>query len=189
VRVRLPPGALFSRKQKGGHVRYRQIVVLEIDVDEDPGMEQQGDPAGWPWADIIAARYSHVLDVEVSTVRAETLDRGYEALDGDGCYRSGYWRYEYHDAEHVPYYVNTYSLSQGYGGPEEGGWWFSCGEPVEDACEVWETEHAAQIAAGALREQYPRTDNQFSVLGGDDHVVVIEDHPPRAFPERRPRYE
>ena len=25
------------------------------------------------------------------------------------------------------YYVNLYEIDQAYGGPEEGGWWFSCG--------------------------------------------------------------
>jgi hypothetical protein len=27
-------------------------------------------------------------------------------------------------------YLNTYLVHQAYGGPEEGGWWYECGEPV-----------------------------------------------------------
>lgn len=28
-------------------------------------------------------------------------------------------------------YLNTYKTWQAYGGPEEGGWWYECGEPVQ----------------------------------------------------------
>lgn len=28
-------------------------------------------------------------------------------------------------------YLNTYHTWQQYGGPEEGGWWFDCGEPLQ----------------------------------------------------------
>jgi hypothetical protein len=28
-------------------------------------------------------------------------------------------------------YLNTYETWQAYGGPEEGGWWYECGEPVQ----------------------------------------------------------
>ena len=28
-------------------------------------------------------------------------------------------------------YVNCYMIDQAYGGPEEGGWWYTVGRPVE----------------------------------------------------------
>ena len=28
-------------------------------------------------------------------------------------------------------YLNTYETWQAYGGPEEGGWWYECGQPVQ----------------------------------------------------------
>lgn len=28
-------------------------------------------------------------------------------------------------------YLNTYQTWDAYGGPEEGGWWYECGEPVQ----------------------------------------------------------
>ena len=28
-------------------------------------------------------------------------------------------------------YVNVYSVTRHYGGPEEGGWWYNAGEPIE----------------------------------------------------------
>ena len=27
-------------------------------------------------------------------------------------------------------FVNVYTVQQGYGGPEEGGWWYEIGTPV-----------------------------------------------------------
>jgi hypothetical protein len=38
-------------------------------------------------------------------------------------------------------YVNVYEVGQGYGGPEEGGWWFQTGSPVTSiAVELTEDE-------------------------------------------------
>lgn len=28
-------------------------------------------------------------------------------------------------------YLNTYETWKAYGGPEEGGWWYECGKPVQ----------------------------------------------------------
>jgi hypothetical protein len=28
-------------------------------------------------------------------------------------------------------YLNTYQTYQAYGGPEEGGWWYECGDPIQ----------------------------------------------------------
>ena len=28
-------------------------------------------------------------------------------------------------------YLNIYEIGQAYGGPEEGGWWYTVGTPVE----------------------------------------------------------
>ena len=28
------------------------------------------------------------------------------------------------------WYVNVYSMTRHYGGPEEGGWWYNAGEPL-----------------------------------------------------------
>ena len=37
-------------------------------------------------------------------------------------------------------YVNVYEVSQCYGGPEEGGWWFTAGELIETIGPVLEEE-------------------------------------------------
>ena len=30
-------------------------------------------------------------------------------------------------------YLNTYARHQAFGGPEEGGWWYECGEPPQSS--------------------------------------------------------
>lgn len=86
-----------------------------------------------------------------------------------------------------PFYVNVYSLGQGYGGPEEGGWWFTCGEPI--SFQIFETWDEACEWREVMEEKYPQTGKMYSVLGGDDWGVSIERHFARSFPDSRPYYE
>lgn len=181
-------------------MRYRQHVVLTIDVDDETFAHQWPEEYSWEamirrylserGTETLARLPTEHLKVHACSVDPEVLDLGCEAIatDHGRDYSPGYWRYQSAEPVHTPYYVNVYELDQGYGGPEEGGWWFSVGIPVEEACEVYETAEAAEIARKALEEKYPRTDKQYSVLGGADYAVQIEDHPPRAWPETRPHY-
>lgn len=84
-------------------------------------------------------------------------------------------------------YVNVYDITRNYGGPEEGGWWYDCGEPLESHRVSSEPE--ALELQRQLKEKYPRTGKRFSVLGGDDYDVRIEDHFAEEFPASLPRYE
>lgn len=106
-------------------------------------------------------------------------------------------------------FVNAYTVSRHYGGPEEGGWWYDCGIPafVEngervDYYEGVETEasilsiqcfrHQARKVADELENKYGDESphrSRFSAAGGEDFVTRIEDHPPKGWPERTPRYE
>lgn len=85
------------------------------------------------------------------------------------------------------YFVNVYRVGQGYGGAEEGGWWFTCGEP--EACVPCHSREQAEEVRFQLSKQFPSTDKRYSVLGGEDYEVNIEDHPAKAFPDTRPYYE
>jgi hypothetical protein len=115
-------------------------------------------------------------------------------------------------------YVNIYAVGQGYGGPEEGGWWFPIGTPVgaipvqltdeefvatRDAFtgdpiadhEDWRRhlEQAERAKAEPVRELYellyPATGRQYSVLGGEDYAIRIEDGFPQPYPTTAPVYE
>jgi hypothetical protein len=171
-------------------MRYRQLVVLEVFCDDDAF--DAGWPRDWPWQAMAERHLRHEghsvehLEIHASCTTDAILDDG--NAEDDYEYQPGYWRYKHTEPEHTPYHVNVYAVGQGYGGAEEGGWWFSTGDPIPEACEVYETAEAAEIARKALAEQWPRTDNQFSVLGGEDYDVRIEDHPPQAWPAARPHY-
>lgn len=88
----------------------------------------------------------------------------------------------------MTFYVNVYQMDQAYGGPEEGGWWYTVAEPVISRIQP---SHAfARHVQARLRQEYPRTNDRFSSRrGADDYEVVIETHPARPYPEERPRYE
>jgi hypothetical protein len=86
------------------------------------------------------------------------------------------------------HYVNVYRLEQGYGGPEEGGWYYEAGEPV--ASVPFDTVREAEAEQEKLRERFPEGRNRYSVAPrGDDFGVYIEGHFAAPFPEHTPRYE
>jgi len=109
------------------------------------------------------------------------------------------------------FYVNVYEKGRAYGGPEEGGWWYTVHESL--GCE-WSTttkDEAIELAASLrLKIEQPETyrmginntdgcdpdgqgDDSYLTLGGvwghSNVVVYVEDHPPQHRPEERPRYE
>jgi hypothetical protein len=85
-------------------------------------------------------------------------------------------------------FVNVYLTDREYGGPEEGGWWFSTGEPVESH-EVSEDE--ADALADTLRQKYSNEGRRpvSSVLSEGEYCVSVEDHEARPWPTEQPHYE
>lgn len=99
------------------------------------------------------------------------------------------------------WYIHKHDIAQEYGGPEEGGWWYNTGIPVEDWNPVhhaYDNEEDAYAVSRALNEaeylrQEAEEDYEFtSVLSykSTHYSYTVEDHPiPYSFPERRPHYE
>jgi|TARA_R110000737_G_C14171915_1_gene411602 hypothetical protein len=109
------------------------------------------------------------------------------------------------------HYVNLYEIHSCYGGSEEGGWWYSAGEPV--GCKArFVDPKKAQSLAKELREKIQQPteykmgfnsmdgcdpdgngDDNYITVGGSwgqsEIAVLVQSHPPREFPEERPRYE
>jgi hypothetical protein len=107
-------------------------------------------------------------------------------------------------------FVNVYELSQGYGGPEEGGWWVTCGSlilsrqvPAGDVEQVQaeleaeyptaEQQKAARYFESLDETEYVRfapiyryTDVNYY---GGDYRVYVEDQPGADFPQEWPHYE
>ena len=86
-------------------------------------------------------------------------------------------------------WVNVYQLEQCYGGPEEGGWYYSAGHPVAAVPFSIKTDEYRIVtllkSIYGDREHGSLSDSQPSVVFDD----LIEPHPPRPFPETRPHYE
>lgn len=90
--------------------------------------------------------------------------------------------------------VAFYEVNRVYGGPEEGGWWYDCGELVR-LHGLFRSEDAAIRAAARanrlldlVQRGHTRID---SVLytGGRFRACVFDREAPGHFPEKRPRYE
>lgn len=83
-------------------------------------------------------------------------------------------------------YVNVYRASQGYGGAEEGGWWYDTEEMMYSIrvknnadAKHWEDK---------LKKEYPRTGRRSSAAGGADYNVRISYGVGSSSPMDRPRY-
>jgi len=69
----------------------------------------------------------------------------------------------------MPVYLNTYETYQAYGGPEEGGWWYECGEPVQSVLlsdedyEEWRKKIDAETDALLEKEDY--TTEKYNSVG------------------------
>lgn len=86
------------------------------------------------------------------------------------------------------YYVNTYEVDRGYGGPEEGGWWYDLGKPV--ASVPFETLREAEAWQDTMEERFPHTGTSSSVIySGGDYRTHIERGFAEPWPDRTPRYE
>ena len=89
-------------------------------------------------------------------------------------------------------FVNVYDVNQQYGGPEEGGWWYSVGRflksrpcrtraEAEKVAERWKRylDHIFNDPRGSRA-------NLSSVLCEGRLVVHIQDHPGEDYPNQRP---
>jgi len=78
-------------------------------------------------------------------------------------------------------YVNAYEERDEPGGPEEGGWTFTVGDPIA----------AVPVRTGP--EAATETERLHKMLGPDGFhwrlVVRVERHFPQPYPRERPRYE
>jgi len=92
------------------------------------------------------------------------------------------------------YILAFYEIDLGYGGPEEGGWWFNTGSLARPLRLCRNEEQAYKLArrANRLLDFLQRKKIQVSSAayrGGIHEVLVFENELPKGYPERRPRYE
>lgn len=114
-------------------------------------------------------------------------------------------------------YLNTYETWEAYGGPEEGGWWFTCGEPLQSVLlsheelddyierTTWDERNTLlEQATNAYSKGLPPTPKAtgyggYTFMPGSDepsgyhednsYSSCLEDHFAQPFPAERPHYE
>lgn len=90
--------------------------------------------------------------------------------------------------------VAFYEIDRAYGGPEEGGWWFDCGD-LRRIARTFKTEEAAySFARRANRllshiQRNHRSTGSMAYCGGRYAAMVYAAPPPPFFPATRPTYE
>ena len=90
-------------------------------------------------------------------------------------------------------YVNVYRISQCYGGPEEGGWYYSAWDCVA-SIEIDRLTLREKLEVKALLEkQYPPkcqlTYEEYWGTDADDYEVLIENRKAERATKEIPRYE
>lgn len=92
-------------------------------------------------------------------------------------------------------YVNAYSVVRCFGGHEEGGWYYDAGTPLASVPVREEDEAVIELEKRRLREllgwERPANNRlgRYSVNGGEDFEIYVEEEPAKPFPEERPHYE
>ena len=110
-------------------------------------------------------------------------------------------------------YANAYMTDRVYGGPEEGGWYYTAGEPVMSLPFTCNDEEKESGDIGAIITVYDNlsrdlaTENVFALCETagvdvpdreylrerdwniDGFVVSIEDKPGEYFPQKRPHWD
>jgi hypothetical protein len=100
-------------------------------------------------------------------------------------------------------YVNAYEVTLGYGGPEEGGWYYDVGDPLASVPIPDAKNKDGRVEQND--EQAIETIKQLTTLLGPDFdhrpakhsvspdagdlVFKVEDRVAQPFPESTPRYE
>lgn len=126
-------------------------------------------------------------------VKLDYNDQGWLNPDEDGCNGTSFISHliVHEDLlEPAPWYVNVYEEDRGYGGPEEGGWWYDIREPVHS--ERFDTKAEAEAYKERITDEYPEEGDRpvSSVLySGGAHSILIENRPPVNQPETTPHYE
>lgn len=86
-------------------------------------------------------------------------------------------------------FVNAYRVTLRYGGPEEGGWWYECFEPIA-SIPVQTDEGIDRTRALFKTElQWANEGDINSVLGGSELSILVEEEFARYKPTVKPRYE
>lgn len=87
-------------------------------------------------------------------------------------------------------YVTIWFNTREYGGPEEGGWWYDTGEPIEIfECTEAEVEQKKAEAEAIVEKRNEGRRPLYSVRSTGRYSVSVEDERPEPYPAETPHYE
>jgi hypothetical protein len=166
--------------EKNDHLQSLLDEYVKVYVDHD-----EGEPDH-----IVGVLSALTDDYAIIDVHAANNYQGVTAVDENGAsLQSWYIAVDPDLVAPASWYVTAYELNQEYGGPEEGGWWYTT-ETVVDVAGPFVSQLAAKQAADRWAERYPRTHQYTSVIySGGDYSIRIAPRPGKNSPEERPRYE
>jgi len=90
-------------------------------------------------------------------------------------------------------YVNTYETDRAYGGNEEGGWWYDCGEPVESI--YYQYRYEAEDSFPEIEDKWKNLNeiegrkHPSSVSCDGFYQTYFSDDYAKPYPSSIPRYE
>jgi hypothetical protein len=97
--------------------------------------------------------------------------------------RFGEWYDRYTDEfEGEPTTVTVHEIWEQYGGPEEGGWTYQCGYPIETVC-VFSRPQAIRVLH-ELHEKYNAEEYEEQTFD-----ICLSNKIAKWYPDRRPHYE
>lgn len=84
-------------------------------------------------------------------------------------------------------YVNVYSVTREYGGPEEGGWWYNA---LNCEHSEWVPIEEAEQTKKDLREEFKGAERGdiYSARGGVEIVILIEEKQAQSETRERPAW-
>lgn len=92
------------------------------------------------------------------------------------------WYERYVEFEGEPTTITVHSVWDHWGGPEEGGWTFRCGEPIETICIFSEKQAIDELIR--LHAKYSTEEYE-----GEEYDICLARKYAEFYPEKRPHYE
>jgi hypothetical protein len=89
------------------------------------------------------------------------------------------WYDNYCHFDGEPTVVTVHEIWQQYGGPEEGGWYFQCGEPIENICIFSKTQAVRELLR--LHTKYEDEEGEYDIRLDQKYAEY--------YPSERPHYE
>lgn len=87
-----------------------------------------------------------------------------------------------HEYRSEPTTITVHEICERYGGPEEGGWYFRCGYPVETIC-IFSRSQAIRVLH-ELHETYDSEEYEEAV-----YDICLASEIAQRYPLTRPHYE